>query len=154
MASPAEQPGSIELMGRQVIRINLKFFIYAERGAVRLLIRTGLGWTSKYPAIAAAVAEVPARQFFQRAASARDADSSGPSGLDTRSVRPIRHGTRREFTSAISDGVDGGGASKLCVTRLIYERALIIRENYAAKSSFATYEQPANCQTRDLPSAA
>jgi len=52
------------------------------------------------------------------------------------------------------DGVDGEGASKLPVTRLIYERALIIRENYAAKSSFATYEQPANCQTRDLPSAA
>jgi DNA ligase D-like protein (predicted ligase) len=33
-----------------------------DRGAVRLLTRTGLDWTPKYPAIAAAVASMPSRQ--------------------------------------------------------------------------------------------
>src|SRR5437868_14948831 len=33
-----------------------------DRGAVRLLTRTGLDWTHKYPAIASAVASLPARQ--------------------------------------------------------------------------------------------
>src|SRR5215468_3804558 len=35
-----------------------------DRGAVRLLTRTGLDWTSKYPAIAAAIASLPARQVY------------------------------------------------------------------------------------------
>jgi bifunctional non-homologous end joining protein LigD len=35
-----------------------------DRGAVRLLTRTGLDWTHKYPAIAAAVASLPARQSY------------------------------------------------------------------------------------------
>jgi hypothetical protein len=35
-----------------------------DRGAVRLLTRTGLDWTLKYPAIAAAVASLPARQAY------------------------------------------------------------------------------------------
>ena len=35
-----------------------------ERGAVRLLTRTGLDWTHKYPAIAAAVASLPAREAY------------------------------------------------------------------------------------------
>jgi bifunctional non-homologous end joining protein LigD len=35
-----------------------------DRGAVRLLTRTGLDWTSKYPAIASAVASLPARQAY------------------------------------------------------------------------------------------
>src|SRR5215471_14619404 len=35
-----------------------------DRGAVRLLTRTGLDWTSKYPAIAAGVASLPARQAY------------------------------------------------------------------------------------------
>jgi DNA ligase D-like protein (predicted ligase) len=35
-----------------------------DRGAVRLLTRTGLNWTHKYPAIAAAVSTVPARQAY------------------------------------------------------------------------------------------
>src|SRR5882762_1370026 len=35
-----------------------------ERGAVRLLTRTGLDWTHKYPAIAAAVASLTARQAY------------------------------------------------------------------------------------------
>ena len=35
-----------------------------DRGAVRLLTRTGLDWTHKYPAIASALASVPARQAY------------------------------------------------------------------------------------------
>src|SRR5262244_4413641 len=35
-----------------------------DRGAVRLLTRTGLDWTSKYPAIASAVASLSARQAY------------------------------------------------------------------------------------------
>jgi hypothetical protein len=33
-----------------------------DRGVLRLLTRTGLDWTHKYPAIAAAVASLPARE--------------------------------------------------------------------------------------------
>jgi ATP-dependent DNA ligase len=35
-----------------------------DRGAVHLLTRTGLDWTHKYPAIAAAVASLPARRAY------------------------------------------------------------------------------------------
>jgi DNA ligase D-like protein (predicted ligase) len=35
-----------------------------DRGTVRLLTRTGLDWTHKYPAIAAAVASIGARQVY------------------------------------------------------------------------------------------
>ena len=35
-----------------------------DRGAVRLLTRTGLDWTHKYPAIAAAVSSLGARQAY------------------------------------------------------------------------------------------
>jgi ATP-dependent DNA ligase len=35
-----------------------------DRGAVRLLTRTGLDWTHKYPAIAAAVGSLGARQAY------------------------------------------------------------------------------------------
>jgi bifunctional non-homologous end joining protein LigD len=35
-----------------------------DRGAVRLLTRTGLDWTHKYPAIAAAVSAIPAKQAY------------------------------------------------------------------------------------------
>src|SRR5918912_46324 len=35
-----------------------------DRGAVRLLTRTGLDWTHKYPAIASAVASLSARQAY------------------------------------------------------------------------------------------
>jgi bifunctional non-homologous end joining protein LigD len=35
-----------------------------DRGAVKLLTRTGLDWTLKYPAIAAAVASLPAKQAY------------------------------------------------------------------------------------------
>src|SRR3981189_3701681 len=35
-----------------------------DRGAVQMLTRTGLDWTHKYPAIAAAVASLPAREAY------------------------------------------------------------------------------------------
>src|SRR6202011_3176410 len=35
-----------------------------DRGAVRLLTRTGLDWTHKYPAIAAAVSSLDAQQAY------------------------------------------------------------------------------------------
>src|SRR5437762_12413936 len=35
-----------------------------DRGAVRLLTRTGLDWTHKYPAIASAVSAIPAKQAY------------------------------------------------------------------------------------------
>jgi len=35
-----------------------------DRGDLRLLTRTGLDWTGKYPAIAAAVITLPARQAY------------------------------------------------------------------------------------------
>jgi ATP-dependent DNA ligase len=35
-----------------------------DRGAVRLLTRSGLNWTHKYPAIASAVSSLPARQAY------------------------------------------------------------------------------------------
>ncbi len=35
-----------------------------DRGAVRLLTRTGLDWTHKYPEIAAAVTSLPAREAY------------------------------------------------------------------------------------------
>ena len=35
-----------------------------DRGAVRLLTRTGLDWTPKYSGVAAAVASLPARQAY------------------------------------------------------------------------------------------
>ena len=35
-----------------------------DRGAVRLLTRTGLDWTHKYPGIAATVSSLPARQAY------------------------------------------------------------------------------------------
>ena len=35
-----------------------------DRGAVRLLTRTGLDWTHKYPAIASALSAFPARQTY------------------------------------------------------------------------------------------
>jgi hypothetical protein len=42
-----------------------------DRGAVRLLTRTGLDWTRKYPAIA--IASLPARQAYPRCFNSLDA---------------------------------------------------------------------------------
>ena len=44
-----------------------------DLGAVRLLTRTGFDWTRKYPAIAAAIASLPARQVYPRCFNSLDA---------------------------------------------------------------------------------
>lgn len=56
-----------------------------DRGAVRLLTRTGLDWTHKYPAIAAAVASLPARQAYL------DGELCGvrPDGTTSFSLQPL-----------------------------------------------------------------
>jgi DNA ligase D-like protein (predicted ligase) len=41
-----------------------RMHVRLDRGAVRLLTRTGLDWTSKYPTIAAAVASLAAKQAY------------------------------------------------------------------------------------------
>jgi DNA ligase D-like protein (predicted ligase) len=79
--SPAGAPGPPEWIPPQLTQLvdaapegeewlhEIKFDGYRmharlERGAVRLLTRTGLDWTHKYQAIAAAVASLPARQAY------------------------------------------------------------------------------------------
>jgi bifunctional non-homologous end joining protein LigD len=54
---------------RNQVRHEIKFDGYRmharlDRGAVRLFTRTGLDWTQKYPAIAAAVASIGDRQVY------------------------------------------------------------------------------------------
>ena len=41
-----------------------RMMVRLDRGAVRLLTRTGLDWTHKYPAIAKAVAALPATRAY------------------------------------------------------------------------------------------
>ena len=55
------------------------------RGAVRLLTRTGLDWTHKYPAIAGAVASIGARQAYL------DGELCGvrPDGVTSFSMNPV-----------------------------------------------------------------
>jgi ATP-dependent DNA ligase len=55
--------------GRTGVAHEIKFDGYRlharlDRGAVRLLTHTGLDWTHKYAAIAAAVSSLPARQAY------------------------------------------------------------------------------------------
>src|SRR4051812_38533591 len=64
-AHPACQPSA----GRPEWLHEIKFDGYRmharlDRGVVRLLTRTGLDWTHKYPAIAAAMASIGARQVY------------------------------------------------------------------------------------------
>jgi bifunctional non-homologous end joining protein LigD len=49
-----------------------------DRGAVRLLTRTGLDWTHKYPAIAAAVSSLGAGQAISTASCAAWAPTASP----------------------------------------------------------------------------
>jgi bifunctional non-homologous end joining protein LigD len=49
-----------------------------DRGAVGLLTRTGLDWTHKYPAIAAAVAAIGARQGISTPSCAAWAPTASP----------------------------------------------------------------------------
>jgi bifunctional non-homologous end joining protein LigD len=54
-----------------------------DRGAVRLLTRTGLDWTHKYPVIAMCVSSLKARQAYLDANCAGPAPTASP-----RSARP------------------------------------------------------------------
>jgi ATP-dependent DNA ligase len=49
-----------------------------DRGAVRLLTRTGLDWTHKYPAIASAVAMLPALRPILMASCAAPGPTARP----------------------------------------------------------------------------
>jgi hypothetical protein len=57
---PPEGPGWLHEIKFDGYRMHARL----DRGAVRLLTRTGLDWTRKYPAIAAAVASLPAQQAY------------------------------------------------------------------------------------------
>jgi ATP-dependent DNA ligase len=70
-----------------------------DRGAVRLLTRTGLDWTHKYLAIAAAVALLPARQAYL------DGELCGVRPDATTSFSPSYSQWRR-ITADNSDQVD------------------------------------------------
>jgi hypothetical protein len=65
-----------------------------DRGAVRLLTRTGLDWTPKYPAIAAAVASLPARQAYLA-----DSVSSIFIALDILMARAVARGIMTSIAS-------------------------------------------------------
>jgi ATP-dependent DNA ligase len=56
--APPEGPGWLHEIKFDGYRMHARL----DQGAVRLLTRTGLDWTHKYPAIAAAFASFPARQ--------------------------------------------------------------------------------------------
>jgi DNA ligase D-like protein (predicted ligase) len=57
---PPEGPGWLHEIKFDGYRMHARL----DQGAVRLLTRTGLDWTHKYPAIAAAFASFPARQAY------------------------------------------------------------------------------------------
>src|SRR6516162_9048119 len=61
-----------------------------DRGAAKLLTRTGLDWTHKYPAIAAAVSSLGARQAYLDGRALR----RGPDPL-WRAARPADHRSAR-----------------------------------------------------------
>src|SRR3954469_5275816 len=58
--APAEGPEWLHEIKFDGYRMHARL----DRGAVRLLTRTGLDWTHKYPAIASAVSDLPARQAY------------------------------------------------------------------------------------------
>jgi bifunctional non-homologous end joining protein LigD len=49
-----------------------------DRGLVRLLTRTGLDWTNKYPAIGAAIALLPTRQAISTGSCAVSGPTAPP----------------------------------------------------------------------------
>ena len=60
VAAPPEGPEWLHEIKFDGYRMHARL----DRGAVRLLTRTGLDWTHKYPAIAAAVSTLPGRQAY------------------------------------------------------------------------------------------
>src|ERR1700751_6148631 len=58
--APPERPEWLHELKYDGYRMHARL----DRGAVRVLTRTGVDWTGKYPTIAAAVASLPARQAY------------------------------------------------------------------------------------------
>src|SRR5437763_4357320 len=58
--APPDGPGWLHEIKYDGYRMHARL----DRGVVRLLTRTGLNWTRKYPAIASAVASLPARKAY------------------------------------------------------------------------------------------
>jgi bifunctional non-homologous end joining protein LigD len=67
---------------------------WLDRGAVRLLTRTGLDWTHKYSGIASAVASLPARQAYLD-------DALGHEKASDRVGSGSRHGRRLRARHAV-----------------------------------------------------
>ena len=64
LTKPVDQPPDGPEWLHELKYDGYRMHAWLDRGAVRLLTRTGLDWTPKYPAIAAAVAKLPARQAY------------------------------------------------------------------------------------------
>ena len=138
-----------------------------DRGAVRLLTRTGLDWTHKYPAVAAAVALLPARQAYLDGelcgvrpdgttsfSLIQNASDTGNSGalvfflfdllyLDSEAIAPMPVTERKERLRALLSG----GGSPLHVTghqigrgRTFYDHACTLKvEGIVSKRVDAPY---------------
>ena len=81
-----------------------------DRGEVRLLTRTGLDWTHKYPAIASTVSSLPARQAYLDGELCGVRPDGGIGLLPVRS--PVRR--RRKSLHVAADGAEGA-ARRLAV---------------------------------------
>jgi ATP-dependent DNA ligase len=71
-----------------------------DRGGVKLLTRTGLDWTHKYPAIAKAVAELDARQAYLDGELAASAPTAFPRSTSSSSLQTAA--ARRRWSSTCS----------------------------------------------------
>src|SRR5215472_9433870 len=92
-----------------------------DRGAVRLLTRTGLDWTHKYPAIAAAVASLPARQAYL------DGELCGVRPDGTTSSSLIQNASDTGNAEAlISNANEANRVLSLAASALVANRKLLI----------------------------
>jgi Beta-lactamase len=73
-----------------------------DQGAVQLLTRTGLDWTPKYPAIAAAVASLPARQAYLDGDAAASGPTAPPRSASSRTPRIPAIAALSSFSYSIS----------------------------------------------------
>ena len=83
-----------------------------DRGAVRLLTRTGLDWTHKYPAIAAAVSALGARQAYLDG----ELCGVGPDGITSFNIVQLAsdRGKRRRWSS--SSSIFSISTAKICAS--------------------------------------
>ena len=95
-----------------------------DRGAVRMLTRTGLDWTHKYPAIAAAVASLPARQAYL------DGELCGVRPDGTTSFSLIQNASDTGNAEAlISNANEANRVLSLAASALVANRKLLIYFN-------------------------